>query len=240
MKMAEDEEEEAAEEPQTKFTSTSRVRSFFNFEPIDFIDDTVNAVAIYAADAIVSLAAFMKEDKVPDNEINKIKNKLNQRVAEELNRNSELFGLYLIRNIFNIPASIDLAAALTQRGAEDQESTEIQEDVVTGVSPEEMGQVDKEIESLIAQISERHDHYTQLCNSIRKNESEAIFLEELTKRISKIENIVERTNALPFQQLGQIDNMANDCMQLVQSMMQTKDLSATQSVDQHSRDFTFD
>ena len=97
MKLIEEEEEEEFENTQedqvnTKFTSTSRVRSFFNFEPLDFIDDTVNAVAIYAADAIVSLAAFMKEDKVPDNEINKIKNKLNQRVAEELNRNSELFG----------------------------------------------------------------------------------------------------------------------------------------------------
>ena len=181
MTMEEEEEPKDEQNPsQIKFVSTSRVRSFFNFEPLDLIDDTVNAVAIYAADAIVSLAAFLKEDKVPDNEINKIKSKLNQKVAEELNRNAELFGLYLIRNIFNIPASIDLAAALTQTtNPNETETSEIHEETVTGVSAEEMNEVDKEIDSLIAQIGEKHNQYIQIAQSIKQNETEAKFLNEL-------------------------------------------------------------
>lgn len=237
-------EEEESESETPKFESTSRVRSFFNFEPVDVIDDAVNAVAVYAADVIVSLTTCLKEDGFPDNEVTKIKNKLNQRVAEELNKNSELFILYLLRNVFNIPASVDLAAAYTAPSThndDDLSKSDIShEEPITGVSEDQMKAIDTEIDKMLAQINGKYDEYVEMCKSIRANETEAVYLDKILERLNKIESIVDRVNELPTDRLENVNTKLKECIQETESMIEKTRKDANSSIEQHKRSFDFD
>lgn len=226
----------------TIVSSSSRVKTFFNFDPYELIDDTVSAVTQYITDALMSFTECLKGNRFTQDEANQISAKLQREISKSLAENADLFEMYLLRNIFNVPLNVDLGQNLND---DFQESSNLMESMMSSnmdiSSIQSMNnELDAEIESLRAQIIERYQQYIDLCKRIQKNELEALYLEKLISRFDKIESILHSISQLPTEQAKLLCQKTEECLKKAQQINEAKQRSLNDSLALQKASFTFD
>lgn len=211
-------------------SSNSRIKSYFNFDPIELIDDIVCAVSQYINDGIESLAALLIQLDNNEETRNRVINKITELMQDSLNRNSDLFELYLMRNIFVIPVDVDLASAIDS--AESDQSF----DVSNNLSHE--NELDEEIENLYKKINEQKLVYLSHLKNIKENEIQSQIYEQIISRVPILEKLLLEYQELPQQKLDELVSLAEDCFNLSKNAKSIND--SEHLLEFHKKSFNFD
>ncbi|EAX95489.1 hypothetical protein TVAG_222860 [Trichomonas vaginalis G3] len=241
------EEEEMQEEQngeKSKYvtvSSSSRVKSFFQFDPCDLIDDTISAVTQYINDALVSFSEHLKASKFSQSEIDEIRAKITREISNSLAVNADLFEMYLLRNIFNIPLSIDLASVVTNNFTENSATSDSIASIADIPSIKTTNKdLNDQIEDLRQQIIHKHKQYTELCHSIQEKEVQALYLENLVKRFDRIEKVLKQISSLPTEEARKLCESSEDCLRKAQEIQERVQSATQNNLNFQKNSFTFD
>jgi hypothetical protein len=212
--------------------SNARVQTFFQRDPIEFIDDVVMAMSHYVQSGIESLGSVMVNVRLSDNHKRAFMRELTARVMHSLNVNSDIFEMYVMRNIFHIPVDVDFAGSLAQS----QDSSAEALDGSFKPAPES-DDFDKEILRLRAKIRESNEKRKRLLHSVKENEAKLQISKAALDRMPEILEEAQATADLPCDQINRlIQSMRN----LLRKSKAIEVGDAMQSLAFHEAAFSFD
>jgi hypothetical protein len=212
--------------------SNARVKTFFERDPIEFIDDVVAAMSHYVESNIESLGSRMADVHLSDNHKRAFLHDLMARVMHSLNVNSDIFEMYVMRNIFHIPVDVDLAGSLmpSQNSAAEDLDRSFTRDA-------ESDDLDEEIHSLISQIEASKERRRQLVQSIKANEARLKVSQAALNRMPAIAELAQATAAVP---VDRINELIQSMTTLLQKAKATAPPDPMQTLAFHQSAFNFD
>ena len=172
--------------------SNPRIRSYFQFDPLEFIDDVVIATSEYINGGLGSLAAIVDLQDLPEGEKEGFLTKLRKRLQRSLNTNSDLFEMYVMRNIFWVDIDVDLAFEISK--------TETTPNVDLDETAEDKS-LDVELEELRSQIKEEIRERRILLSQIRETQTRMQIAEETVERIPEMQQLLNEMKVLPVSQI---------------------------------------
>ena len=215
--------------------SNGRVRQFFGFDPVEFVDDVVCATSFYINGLQESLSSLLSAESISQNRQNEIKTKLFSALQSSIDLNSDIFELYLMRNIFHIPVDADLTSELVSNSTK---NIPIQSETSFSYDLEEEEELDSELRNLYQQIREEQEKRHSLQQSIFKHKINLQQTQEITKRSTQINNIIRSAQELPTQQIDELHDKLQKVYQKAKSFQ--SDFSDKQTLAFHQSAFSFD
>lgn len=168
--------------------SNARIRSYFGFDPVEFVDDIVVATSEYINGSLESLAAAVSVQDMPIDAKEKFMGKVNSRMQRSLNINSDLLEMYVMRNIFWIDVDVDMAAELRQA---DKSAVSISVDMDYDDG------TDRRLKDLYAEISSESSKRTALLHAIDATEKQCKVAEQIVARRAEIDALLGELQSLP-------------------------------------------
>ena len=214
----------------TNPSSNARVKTYFQFDPLELIDDIVCATSQYVNDGIESLYALFAQLDMSENIKNEFITKLSQKIQESLNKNSDLFELYLMRNIFVIPIDVDLASAL-----DIEENKNIEDNNNFIVENEDF---DSEIIALYDKINELKTEHSFLIESIKRNKINLYISDRIIERIPDFQEIIGMYNSIPNEKITQLNLLSQEISSLLNNFKNDDNLIEKNKFNEKS--FVFD
>jgi hypothetical protein len=212
--------------------SNARVKTFFERDPIEFIDDVVAAMSHYVESGIESLGSIMADVRLSDNHKRAFLRELMARVMHSLNVNSDIFEMYVMRNIFHIPVDVDLAGSLMPGPGPDAEDL----DRSFGRDADS-DDLDEEMRALIAQIEAGKDRRRRLAQSIRASEARLKVSQAALNRMPAIAELAHAAAAVPA---GRVDELIRSMSALLQRAEAAEAPASGASLAFHQSAFNFD
>ena len=167
-----------------------RVRSFFGFDPNAMIDDIASSVMYYINSNINALAPLLTGDS------GERMNEFITRLQESYIKNMDLFELYTMRNIFDIPLDLDLVDV-----EQEQESDIKLDDSFVADSND----YDNELLALYQRFNEQQEQKKMHVNNINELESQLSINQQILQRAAKIKSIISEAHSLPVNRVQQLD-----------------------------------
>ena len=168
--------------------SNARIRSFFQFDPLEFVDEVVIATSEYINGGLESLTAILDLQDSPPAAKAELLRQLNKRLQKSLNLNSDLLEMFVMRNIFWVDIDVDLAFEL---------SSTVPQSPAVALDGDDGDRLDEELESLRASIASEAERRARLIQSIRGNEEKARAASLVAERAPAIESLLKDIEALP-------------------------------------------
>ena len=169
--------------------SNARIRSFFQFDPLEFVDEVVIATSEYINGGLASLTAILDLQDSPPSAKAELLRQLNKRLQKSLNLNSDLLEMFVMRNIFWVDIDVDLAFELS--------SAALPQSPALATDSDDSDRLDEELESLRASIAREAERRANLIRSIRGNEEKARAASLVAERAPAIESLLKDIEALP-------------------------------------------
>ena len=191
--------------------SVARARTFFGFNPVDFVDDIVCAMSYYISSCLEAISAKLAEVRVSPNHKQRFMRELSEVVQKSVNKNADLFELFVMRNIFHIDIDVDLAGALT--------APEVHEDGggVSMIQGDSDDGTDAELEALYAEIEKETRRRCELIKTIRQEEAQLAIAEALEKRLPEIEELGKCAHELPSDEVNEKIRRFEDILEHLKS-----------------------
>jgi hypothetical protein len=212
--------------------SNARVMTFFQRDPVDFIDDMVMAVSHYVQSGIESLSSIMMDVKLSENHKRAFMRELTAQVMHSLNVNSDIFEMYVMRNIFHIPVDIDLAGSIME--SQDFSAVDLDRSFSRDGDSDDL---DDEIRELTAKIYQNKEKRKQLLRSVKENEAR---LKISQTALDRIPAIVELEKAVANAPCDQMDSLLGSMQKLLSEAKRIEPSEPTQSLVFHQTAFNFD
>lgn len=226
--MIEESEEGVAPPP-----SITRAKTFFGMNPVTFVDDVVCAVSTYIQNASEAMSAKLLEVKASTNHKYKFERDLKIAMQESINRNSDLFELYVLRNIFHVDVDVDLASAITRN-----ESTIEEESSSNFKFTHEDGEgLDERLEQLYKEIHEEQVRSKQLAAEIKANQAQLEIYKLILKRLPAIRQLADSIRTLPT---DDIDRMRARLEEILERTRSVQPESPEKSLAFHKGAFIID
>lgn len=214
---------------------TPRIRSYFRFDPTEFVDDVVVAVSSYINAAIESLSAMMADIHVSQSTKKDFKEKIIKKMQQSLLTNADIFEGYLLRNIFSIPIEVDLAEALT---APSTPKKSFLEDGTESVINEEEDEVDydSQLDQLYKQIHQAQEKNLQLAQENKALKIQVMEDNKLKELIPKMLEIAKEAEQLSANEIEQL------CQQMknLQMKFNTRTIEPVKYYEMQRANFTFE
>lgn len=171
--------------------SVARARTFFGFNPVDFVDDIVCAMSFYISSCMEAISAKLAEVQISPNHKQRFIKELTDAVQKSVNKNADLFELFVMRNIFHIDTDVDLASALSAP------TVEKSRDNVSVMNEDTDDGIDAELEALYAEIETESRRRCELIQKIKQNDAQLTIAEALEKRRPELEALARESQTLP-------------------------------------------
>lgn len=182
--------------------SNTRIRQFFGFDPIEFVDDVVCSTSYYINGLKESLSSLLSSESISQNKQNEIKSKLFTALQSSIDLNSDIFEMYLMRNIFHIPVDVDLTSELSSSskiaGNMDSLSSE------SMINEADEDELDSELEGLYAEIRNEQNVQQELWDKISSKRIMIQQTNEIVKRTDMIDEILRNAGEIPVQQIDEL------------------------------------
>ena len=172
--------------------SNARIRSFFEFDPLDFIDEVVIATSEYINGGLASLTAVVDLQDVAARARSDFLQQLNKRLQKSLNVNSDLLEMFLMRNIFWIDVDVDLAFEFSRSDPQNLEPEPDDADET---------ELDKQLESLRAEIGKELARRMQLQEQIRANSEREMVASIVAQRETDVTELIHDIKSLPVEEV---------------------------------------
>ena len=172
--------------------SNARIRSFFEFDPLDFIDEVVIATSEYINGGLASLTAVVDLQDVAARARSDFLQQLNKRLQKSLNVNSDLLEMFLMRNIFWIDVDVDLAFEFSRSDPQNLEPEPDDADET---------ELDKQLESLRAEIGKELARRMQLQEQIRANSEREMVASIVAERETDVTELIHDIKSLPVEEV---------------------------------------
>lgn len=172
--------------------SNPRIRSFFEFDPLDFIDEVVIATSEYINGGLASLTAVVDLQDVAARARSGFLQQLNKRLQKSLNVNSDLLEMFLMRNIFWIDVDVDLAFEFSRSDPQNLEPEPDDADET---------ELDKQLESLRAEIGKELARRMQLQEQIRANSERELVASIIAERETDVTELIHDIKSLPVEEV---------------------------------------
>ena len=172
--------------------SNARIRSFFEFDPLDFIDEVVIATSEYINGGLASLTAVVDLQDVAARARSDFLQQLNKRLQKSLNVNSDLLEMFLMRNIFWIDVDVDLAFEFSRSDPQNLEPEPDDADET---------ELDKQLESLRAEIGKELARRMQLQEQIRANSERELVASIIAERETDVTELIHDIKSLPVEEV---------------------------------------
>jgi hypothetical protein len=213
-------------------SSNARVKIFFERDPIEFIDDVVMAMSHYVRSGIDSLSSVMVDVRLSDNHKRSFIRDLAARVKHSLDVNSDIFEMYVMRNIFHIPVDVDLAGSVVQS----QESAVDDLDRSFGRDAES-DELDEEIRALQAQIYKSNERRKKLVREAKQTEAKLKISKAALERMPAIMELAQAVEAVPSKRINELIQSMEDLLRRSRAAEGTEEV---QSLAFQQAAFTFD
>lgn len=183
--------------------SNTRIRQFFGFDPIEFVDDVVCSTSYYINGLKESLSSLLTSESISQNKQNEIKSKLFTALQASIDLNSDIFEMYLMRNIFHIPVDVDLTSELSTPSKNISEFDNLSSESIINENTNEE-ELDNELEELYEQIRNAQNEQQRLKQQIRSKKTMIKQTNEIIKRTDLIDEIIRNANEIPMEQIDEL------------------------------------
>ena len=218
--------------------SITRAKAFFGMNPLEFVDDVVTSVSTYVQETLEALFAKLLEVKTSQNHKYKFERDIREAMQESININSDLFELYVMRNIFHIDVDVDLTDALT-RSENSTIGDEVSADRVDlSFGYDDSEGLDGQLEELYKQIQMEQSKRRFLASEIRRNQVQVKIAEMIMERLPAIRELATSVVELPIDEIDRIIAQCQELLERVRSVPPEKD--PMKSLAFHQNTFIFD
>jgi hypothetical protein len=218
----------------TQLTSDPRVRTFFQTDPVSFIDEVVASMSHYVSGGLESLSSMLSDRSLgvsPNHKAALVQN-LNQKIQTSLTLNADIFEMYLLRNIFHIPVDVDLAGVIMDSHNEQSASFD---GAAFGPDSEDL---DQHLADLHHQIGEAQFRRKRLANSIQSTRLQLKISEQCLARLPALSQLRAAAAALP---VNRVEKLREELVQLLErSRSLAQDADPVKSLAFHKGAFVFD
>lgn len=198
--------------------SITRAKAFFGMNPIEFVDDVVCSVSTYVQETLDAMFSKLLEVKASKTQKMKFETDLKAAMQESINTNSDLFELYVMRNIFHIDVDVDLTEVLTRSEASvlgDDFSAD-RDDLSFG--HEDGEDLDGQLEQLYREIQSEQARRKRLASEIRTNQAQLKIAEMIRERLPRIRELAESVKTLPVDEIDKIIVQLQDLLERARSI----------------------
>jgi hypothetical protein len=212
--------------------SNARVRSYFQRDPIEFVDDIVMAMSHYVNNGIESLASVMTDLHLSENHKRAFIRELKSRVVLSLDRNSDIFEMYVMRNIFHIPVDADLVGMMAPEPEGDPGDLN-----QSFHATDESDKLDRELIAITREIQDAQARQRELAASIRATETQLKVCELVLARLPDVVELAEAADKLPTKR---IDQLIQAMEAMLEAARAAEARAPAQSLAFHQAAFKFD
>jgi hypothetical protein len=211
--------------------SNARVRSFFGCDPVEFVDDVICAMASYVTAGIESLSSLITATGLSENHKAKFCHDLSAQMQKSINENSDIFELYVVRNICHVPIDVDLAAELSD--IHQVQSPNIE---ASPVRVDDSGALDDELMDLRERIRVEQGRRRHFVEELRRTQAQISVFETLDRRLAKIRELKQLVDSLPSRELeGRIEELKD----LLRGARKVSEQARNDTVDSAMRSLAF-
>jgi len=183
----------------------ARSESYFHITPEKLTSDAMEAVHTYLGDGIDSINFYIDQNtSLSEQAKNQFISQLRIEIAKAANENSRIFQLYIARNVFKIPAQIDISEALAKMKRNHRSENESVEEIEENQLDNDIQEVNNELDSLYKQIQEEKNKYMAIRAEYISNLQTLQALNELKPHYQKFAEIQSLMKKLSPCHLGQI------------------------------------
>lgn len=216
--------------------SNPRVRQFFKFNPIDFFDDTIDAISYYINSALDSFRSLLDSVKASDSNKFNFVSDLIAKLQNSVDENADIFELYAMRNIFDISVNVDLMPDIdTPKKKKSDDPNEFNEMAADDFNDDEL---DAQLADLYRQIQTEQARRVELLTSLKTNTIKLNEARQLVQRLPNINKIIDMIKQLPVEETEQRSQKFREFKDIVKNMAQEVDSQKTLEYEKQA--FTFD
>lgn len=196
--------------------SDPRIRSFFGFDPLVMIDDIICATSHYINNGIDSLYSLLSQYNLSDERKTEITRKLAYKLNESFNKNSDMFEMYCMRNIFPIHVDIDLCDALIN-SEKSAPASPYRNQIGPDEDIDEVSEtLDQQLLEIQKNIEDQKTIYYDLVQSIRSKKVQLCVSQKLLERKPRIEHLINKYKQIPAEKIANITQQMTACLEMVE------------------------
>jgi hypothetical protein len=190
------------------------------------------AMSHYVKTGIESLVSVMTDVRLSENHKRVFVRELKSRVVLSLDRNSDIFEMYVMSNIFHIPVDADLVGIMAPDP--DGDMRDLSQSFRTS---DESDELDRELAAVTREIHNAQARQRELATSICTTETQLKVCELVLARLPDVVGLAEAINELPA---DRIDQLIQAMEGILETARTAEARTPAQSLAFHQAAFKFD